>query len=100
MDVIKRIKELLEQRGWSEYKLSAVSKVNQSTISTIFSRNTPPTIPILEMICEGFGMTLSEFFSSRTQAVELTDEQWKLLNRWRLLTPKQKESILNLMESF
>ena len=61
MDVLERLRKLLQERGWSEYRLAQVSGLNESTISNIYRRNTLPTIPTLEAICKAFGITLSQF---------------------------------------
>ena len=61
MDVLERLRKLLQERGWSEYRLAQVSGLNEPTISNIYRRNTLPTIPTLEAICKAFGITLSQF---------------------------------------
>ena len=62
MDAKLRIKQLMDERNISEYRLAKDSGLSQSTISNIFVRNTAPTIPTVEAICDGFGITLSQFF--------------------------------------
>lgn len=61
MTVQQRIRELMEQRGWSEYRLAKESGLSQSTVTKIFDRNNLPTIPTLEAICKAFHISLSEF---------------------------------------
>lgn len=65
MDVHERIRGLMEERGWSEYRLAQKAGLSQSAISNLFRRHTLPSIPTLEAICNGFGLTLSQFFCSR-----------------------------------
>lgn len=36
MTVQQRIRELMEQRGWSEYRLAKESGLSQSTVTKIF----------------------------------------------------------------
>ena len=62
MDALQRIRELLDRYDWSVYKLSVKSGLPQSTLANMFARNNLPTIPTLEMICRGFGISMSEFF--------------------------------------
>ena len=69
MDVNGRIRELLNERNWTEYKLAKESGLSQSTISNIFKRNTVPSISTLELICGGFGISLSQFFSEGDMVV-------------------------------
>ena len=74
MDAKARIKELMEERGWSEYRLAIASGLSQSTVANIFNRNTTPSVATLESICNGFGITLAQFFAEGDM-VELTEEQ-------------------------
>ena len=74
MDALERIKNLMSERGWTEYKLAKEAELPQSTISTLFSRNNLPSIPTLEAICQGLGITMSQFFAEG-ELVELTKEQ-------------------------
>ena len=60
-----RIKELCKQRGLTQYKLSMKSGVPQSTLSTIMSCSFPSVkLRIIYEICEGFEITITEFFDS------------------------------------
>lgn len=96
MDVLGRIKQLMEQRDWSIYRLCKESGLAQSTLSHIFRKDSEPTISTLETICRAFGITLGEFFSDG-ECVPLTGEQRSLLDKWALLTPEQKELVLNMI---
>ena len=63
--VSKRICELLKQKGLTQYKLSIKSGVPQSTLSTIINCTFPSVkLRIIYEICEGFEISLEEFFSS------------------------------------
>ena len=97
MDVLSRIKQLLDERRWSLYKLSKASGIAQSTLSNLFTRNNVPTIGTLEDICAALGITLSQFFSNDGEPVVLDEEQKKLLEKWSQLTPDQKKAFLELM---
>ncbi|MEA5016848.1 MAG: helix-turn-helix transcriptional regulator [Candidatus Limiplasma sp.] len=65
VDVHGRLRRLLEERGWTEYRLSKESGLLESTLANIFKRNASPSIPTVQAICEGFGITLSQFLRSR-----------------------------------
>ncbi len=97
MDVSKHIKELMDQRGWSSYRLGKESGLSHSTIANLFKRNNAPTIPTLEAICQAFGITLSQFFADGAPAGS-TEEQRALLTVWSTLDDGQKEALLLLME--
>ena len=62
MDIHKKLKELMKNRGWSEYRLSKECGLSESTLANIFKRGTMPSISTLETICDAFGITLSQFF--------------------------------------
>ncbi len=99
MDTKNRIKELMDERDWSEYRLAKESGLSQSTISNLFRRNTAPTIPTLEAICNGFGITLAQFFDDGTSAVLLTDEQRELFKQWVILPAEKKKILQDLIKS-
>lgn len=98
MDTKDRIKELMDERGWTIYELSKRSGLAQTTLSNMWKRNTEPTIPSLRAICNGFGITLSQFFAEG-DLVELTKDQKALFDRWISYSPKQKEIMLNLLDT-
>ena len=96
MDAKQRIRELLDELNWSEYRLAIESGLSQSTVANIFNRNTIPSVATLEMICKGFGITLAQFFAEGSM-VELTEEQRQMFEEWRTLSPEQKEVIQKLI---
>jgi len=96
MDAKERIQDLMQERGWTEYRLAIASGLSQSTIANIFSRNTTPSISTLEAICHGFGITLAQFFAEG-QLVELTDEQQSMFKTWSSLTSDQKDVLHRLI---
>ena len=59
-----------------------------------------PSVPTLEAICRGYGITLSQFFAEG-EMVELTPELKDLFDSWTALTPEQKaaaQQMLNAMK--
>lgn len=97
MDALNRIRQLMERRSWTEYKLAKETGLPLSTITNMFRRQTAPTIPTLETICRGLGITLSQFFTEQDNFVELTDEQLSMFQQWSTLTKRQKELISELI---
>ncbi len=98
IDVLSKINEYRQERGWSEYQLAEISGLPQSTISSWYRKNMIPTIPSLERICNAFGITLSQLFSDDGNAVSITESQQKLLNAWCKLTKEQQEVIFDLID--
>ena len=45
-------------------QLAEESGLTQSTISSWYRKNLVPSIPSLEKICQAFGITLAQFFST------------------------------------
>jgi len=88
----------MNERDWTEYRLAKEADLSQSTIANLFKRNNTPSIPTLEAICRGFGITLSQFFSEGN-FVELTDEQKELFDKWVTLTGEQKSLLLELVKN-
>ena len=71
MDAQKRIKQLMEERGWTDYRLAKEANLSHSTITNVFKRNNAPTLPTLEVICRAFGITLAQFFAGDGEAADL-----------------------------
>lgn len=98
MDTNERLRKMLDERGWTEYKLAKVCGLNQSTIANVYRRNTVPTISTLESICKGFGITLSQFFAEGDM-VELSPELKEVFDNWVNLTATQKNAVIQLLRS-
>jgi len=96
MDAKQRIRELMDERGWSEYRLAIASGLSQSTVANIFNRNTTPSVATLESICSGLGITLSQFFSEGDM-VELSPEQKEMFTAWSSLSAEQKQVLQQLI---
>lgn len=94
MDVLKRLKDIMEQRGWTEYKLAKESNLSQSTISNMFARNTLPTIPTLEAICKALKISLSEFFLDDKDSTKN-----KVISKYKRLNDEQQELVIKLIDN-
>lgn len=62
MDAQKRIGQLMEERGWTDYRLAKEANLSHSTVTNMFNRNDAPTLPTLKAVCRAFGITLAQFF--------------------------------------
>ena len=98
MDTNERLRRLLEERGWTEYRLAKKCGLSQSTIANIYRRNTVPSIATLEVICNGFGITLSQFFADG-EMVELTPDLKDIFDSWVNLTQEQKAAALQILRA-
>lgn len=97
MDAQKRIRGLMEERGWTDYRLAKEADLSHSTVANMFNRNNAPTLPTLEAVCKAFGITLAQFFSEGSET--LTEEQQLLFSRWSTLNDEQKKILLELMKA-
>ena len=98
MDTHERLRQLLNERGWSEYKLAKRCGLSDSTVANIFRRNTVPSIATLETICSGFGITMSQFFAEGDM-IEITPELKELFENWVNLTPEQKKAANQMLKA-
>ena len=99
MNAQLRIRQLMEERGWTDYRLAKEANLSHSTVTNMFKRNNAPTLPTLEAVCAAFGITLSQFFSEGNNATEITEEQRALFAKWSTLSDKQKEVLLKLIDT-
>lgn len=98
-DVLEEITRLRLKRGWSEYELAQRSGLAQSTISTWYRKNQVPTIQTLDKVCQGFGITLSQFFAEDGEEMSLTPAQRELLDHWAALTEHQQSLFSELFKT-
>ncbi len=95
MDVHAKLQRMLDDRGWTVYRLAKESHLSEVTVRNLFKRNTSPSLPTLEAICHGFGITMSQFFAEG-EMVELSPELKELFEQWAHLTPGQKQLLLSM----
>jgi len=63
--VSKRLVELLERKGMTQYQLYMKSGVPKSTIGNLINCTYPSMkLRVIHEICQGFQMNLSDFFDS------------------------------------
>ena len=96
-DTLGRITELRRAKGWSVYHLAKLSGISQSTIATWYRKSLCPPIDKLEVLCNTFGITLSEFFH-----IENNDNpsHIDLFHKWTLLSTEQQKIITDLILVF
>ncbi|MCI9030922.1 MAG: helix-turn-helix transcriptional regulator [Clostridia bacterium] len=97
-EINKRIDELREIRGWTLYKLAEEAGLTQSTLFNMRTRGTLPSITTLSCICNAFGITLSEFFTTGEDETELTAYEKRMLQNFRRLSVKNKAAVSELVE--
>lgn len=99
INVLDRITFYRKQKNWTEYQLAEKSGLTQSTISSWYRKNVVPSIPSLEKICNAFGITLSQFFSTDDDNFSLTSNQKELLKESSHLTEEQLASLIDFFKT-
>lgn len=100
MNVLDRIIELRNAKGWSEYQLAEESGMAQSTISSWYRKNMMPSIPSLEKICNAFDISLSQFFlEDNAKTVSLSSKQIELINATNKLSSEQLDSLITFLNT-
>lgn len=92
MDVGARIKELRERAGFTQNKLAEWAGVSQTHLRRVELGQQDITIGQLRLVCDGLGVTLSEFFN-------VNDEQETFSDVISKLTPKQKQLLIDFLKS-
>lgn len=97
MNVLERIRKLQWERDWSDYKLAQEANISQSSLATLYARNTPPKIDMLQRICGAFGLTLAQFFLEDEKIEVLSTQEKNLLEGFRKLPPKKQKALIDLL---
>ena len=100
MDTNQRIRQLMKERGLTEYRLALDSGLSKSTVSALLHRNTTPSVPTIEAVCNALGITVSQFFAEEGDSLPVNEEQRLLFQRYAQLTETQKRIIQQTMLEF
>lgn len=97
-DIIGRIIALCEARSWTVYRLAKESNITYSTLCTMLHKANSPSIGTLIKICNGFGISLSEFFDKENDCILLSDNEKEHLSRWNKLTVENQITVKKYIE--
>lgn len=98
LNPIERIQELCAERGWSYYRLAKASGITYSTLSTMINKQNMPSLPTLQKLCRGFGISVTDFFEPDRSKSGLTDEQAECLSLFTTLSNEDKQLVLAYMK--
>lgn len=96
-EIMERIKSLCKARSWTIYRLAKESHIPYSTLFTMLSKANAPSIATLIKICDGFGITLAQFFDTEDTHAELTEEERAFLHRWNTLSADNRHALEKYM---
>ena len=92
--VVQRITSLCEERNMSMYKLSQLTGIAQSSLSTMMHGKTLPSIVTLAKLCEGLEISIFDFFDQTEASTVITNQEKIILRYWNHLNEHQKEVAL------
>lgn len=93
-NALERIQELCRERNWSYYQLSKVTGIAYSTLSTMFNKHNMPSLPTLQRLCDGFGISITDFFEPDRSSSSLAPDQAECLALFTALSPDDKKLAL------
>lgn len=93
-DALERIQELCRERNWSYYQLSKVSGIAYSTLSTMINKHNLPSLSTLQRLCDGFGISVTDFFEPDRSSSSLAPDQAECLSLFTALSPDDKKLAL------
>lgn len=103
--MIRNLKQLREKYGFSQQKLAAAVGVSQQSINKYENHNIEPDIRTLCAMAD-YLHTSVDYLVGRMgtekplSSCELSEEELKLVHAYRELLPKEKESILLVIDNY
>lgn len=91
--VISKLKSILEKRNLTIYRFAQNSGMARTLIHNTINRKNVPSLTSLHRICDGLGITLSQFFAEGEELATLTTEQKSWLDLYNNLTPVEKAKV-------
>ena len=106
--MIENLRKLRVENGISQQQLGEALLVSQQSINKYENHNVEPDVQGLISIAEYFDVSL-DYLVGRTEIremvdkmkmSELTDEEMRLISRFRVLAEEQKKAVMSVMESY
>lgn len=98
-NVADRVLELCKARSWSLYRLAHEADMPYSSLSTVLYKTASPSLASIKKICNGFGITLSQFFSEENECARLTMDERNCLSLWTQVSSEDKRLVLAYMQA-
>lgn len=95
---LERIQELCAERNWSYYQLAKASGITYSTLNTMINKQNMPSLPTLQKLCRGFGISVTDFFEPNRSISGLTEDQAQCLSLFTSLSREDKQLALAYMK--
>ncbi len=91
--IADRIVQLCEKQNITKYQLAKRSGLSESSISNLLNRHSDPRFTTLCRICDGFGITIAQFFLPDGEKFDLTFEQKYILDIWESFNDEEKRLV-------
>ena len=98
MEVGKRLRRLRENKNMTMYRLTQITGVSGHHIKGIEEGTRQPTIETLQRLVTALGSSLSEIFNEDTECFFLTENERKLIENFRILSPEKEDALLTISE--
>jgi transcriptional regulator with XRE-family HTH domain len=99
-EIYDRISGLCEERGWSTYRLMKESRLAKSSLYNMLNRSSVPQLDMIQKICDGFNITLGEFFSDNVENTgELSKDDRLFVDILRRLGADDRDRVLAYMQA-
>lgn len=87
----------VQKRDMSKYRLSQLTGISQSSIGKIIAKESLPTMPTVEKICDALGVTMAQFFAGKDVPVNLSESQQEVLKIWDGLDEKEQAVVMAML---
>ena len=98
INALARIIDLCQQRNYSYYELAKRSGIPYSTLNTLLLKGANPSLPTLQRLCEGLGITLQQFFHDGSSPKVLTAQQEECLSLFSVLNHEDQSLAIAFMK--
>ena len=98
MKANQRLRGLMQERGWTPYRMAKESGISVSTVRDLLKRDAEPSLRTLEALCSGLKISLAQFFEPDS-TLGLAEEERTLLFRWSALTEENRRLAMSLIEA-
>lgn len=104
--MLHNLKRLREKHGVTQQKLACAVGVSQQSINKYENHNIEPDINTLIAIADYFHTSVDYLVGhtyetdASQEFVKLSEEERRLINGYRFLTPKEQESIQLILENY
>lgn len=99
MEILARIANLREEKGWSLYQLAQKAGLTYKTLYNWYNGDSVPTVKALEAVAEAFDIPLCELFT--TDKIFIANEELQeLIGKWKKLDDKQKKAVMSVINSY